>query len=69
VKYKRIIEILEENGFGLHRHGATSHRHYRCEHSGRVWLVTVAGHGNDDCPIGTLMSIIRQSGLKKKKFR
>jgi hypothetical protein len=32
----------------LHRYGATSHRRYRAEISGKVYFVDVAGHSDKD---------------------
>lgn len=70
MKFRDLIPILEENGFTLHRQGATSHRRYRKELNGQVWYVDVAPHSmNDDINKKTLASIIRQSGLSKKLFR
>lgn len=68
--FAEVIAILEANGFVLHRQGATSHRRYRKEEGSNVYMVDVAPHGmNTDVPTGTLLSIIRQSGLSKKMFR
>jgi predicted RNA binding protein YcfA (HicA-like mRNA interferase family) len=68
--FAQVIAILESNGFELHRQGATSHRRYRKEAGGMVYLVDVAPHGmNAVVPMGTLLSIIRQSGLPKSMFR
>lgn len=68
--YREIVAILEGNGFVLHRHDGTSHRHYRRMTGGKVFIVTVSYHGiSDDCPIGTLKSIIRDSGLSQRLFR
>jgi len=54
----------------LVRHEATSHRRYRGERDGRVFLVTVAYHNDkDDIRPDTLASMIRQSGLPKALFR
>jgi predicted RNA binding protein YcfA (HicA-like mRNA interferase family) len=66
--YAEFIEIIERNGFVLHRHGATSHRRYRCEATGA--MVDVTPHlMSAAIPTGTLQSMIRQSGLSKKLFR
>lgn len=68
--YAEFIEILKRNGFTLLRHDATSHQRWRCEHSGEVWYVTIAFHSaGDNIPLGTLQSMIHQSGLSKKLFR
>ncbi|HLC71340.1 MAG TPA: type II toxin-antitoxin system HicA family toxin [Candidatus Nanoarchaeia archaeon] len=31
-------------------------------------LVTVPNHGNQEIPIGTVLSILRQSGLSREEF-
>lgn len=68
--FGEFVRIIEAHGFRLHRHAAGSHAIYRKEEAGRVWLVTVAAHAaGDDVPIGTLQSMIRQSGLAKRLFR
>lgn len=67
--FAEVIAILEAHGFVLVRHDATSHRHYRAEIGGAVRYVTVAGKLSDEVAIGTLQSMIRQSGLPKKLFR
>jgi predicted RNA binding protein YcfA (HicA-like mRNA interferase family) len=67
--YGRFIEIIEAHGFGLHRHGATSHRRYRGMIAGQVRFVDVSGHGKEEIKPGTLASMIRQSGLPKAFFR
>ena len=71
MKFRRVIEILEENGFVWHRRNATSHRLYRkVELNGTVRIVTVAYHLiSDEVLPKTLASMIRQSGLSKKLFR
>ncbi|MET7247393.1 type II toxin-antitoxin system HicA family toxin [Methylobacterium sp. EM32] len=67
--FAEVIAILEANGFILTRHDGTSHRQYRAVIGGKVHLVTIAGKPSDDVAIGTLQSIIRQSGLSKMLFR
>jgi predicted RNA binding protein YcfA (HicA-like mRNA interferase family) len=67
--FDQFIDILLAHGFVVHRHGATSHVHYRGVVSGEVRMVTVAGSGNTDILPKTLASMIRQSGLSKKLFR
>lgn len=70
MKFRDFIDIIEENGFELHRHGATSHRRYRGTVNGQVHYVDVAAHRlSDDILPKTLASMIRQSGLSKKLFR
>lgn len=68
--YNEFIEIITKFGFVEHRHGATRHVRYRGEVNGEVKFVDCSGHnGNDEIPLGTLQSMIRQSGLSKKLFR
>jgi predicted RNA binding protein YcfA (HicA-like mRNA interferase family) len=68
--FGEFIAIIESNGFVLHRHGATSHRRYRAVIGGKVYFVDVAGHNDkDEIAPGTLVSMIRQSGLPKRLFR
>ena len=68
--FAEVLAILEAHGFALLRHEGTSHRRYRAEIAGVVYLVDLCPHNwNDDVPIGTLQAIIRQSGIPKKKFR
>jgi predicted RNA binding protein YcfA (HicA-like mRNA interferase family) len=70
VNFRQVIALLEDNGFSLHRQGATSHRIYRAEINGEVKYVTIAVHRlADDVKPKTLASIIRQSGLPKSAFR
>jgi predicted RNA binding protein YcfA (HicA-like mRNA interferase family) len=68
--FDQVLQILLQNGFELHRHDGTSHRHYRGVVDGKVHIVTLAPHSwSDDVRPDTLKSIIRQSGLSKKLFR
>jgi len=63
------MAILEAHGFVVVRQNGTSHRVYRREAAGKVSMTVVAGHPSDDVAIGTLQSIIRQSGLPKSLFK
>lgn len=68
--FAEFIEIIERHGFSLHRQGATSHRRYRGEVDGDVRFVDVAMHrASDSIRLGTLNSMIRQSGLPKALFK
>jgi len=65
---RKIIRALESGGFEV-RNQVGSHVHLvglDKERSKR--LVTVPDHGNKEIPIGTLLSIIRQSGLSRDEF-
>lgn len=61
------ISFLKEHGFILHRTSG-SHFNYKKIVNGKTYLVTVAYHGNKNIPIGTMNSIIRQSGISKEKW-
>ena len=68
--FRQFIAIIEAHGFSLARHDSGSHRVYRAVISGQVRLVVVAYHDiGDDIRLGTLESMIRQSGLPKRLFR
>lgn len=63
-----VIKFLKKNGFVLHR-SSGSHFHYKRQEDGKSFLVTVAYHGNKDIPIGTMNSIVRQSGITKESWK
>ncbi|MBI2713493.1 MAG: type II toxin-antitoxin system HicA family toxin [Rhizobiales bacterium] len=68
--YLEFLEIILAHGFVEIRHDATSHRRYRGIVDGEVRFVNWSPHNpNSEIPIGTLQSMIRQSGLPKKRFR
>ncbi len=67
--FGEFIKILQNNGFQLDRQKG-SHRIYKGFVGGKKRLVIVACHKeSDDIKLGTLSSMIRQSGLKKSLFR
>lgn len=63
-KPKEVEKILLFSGFAVKRQSG-SHRVYFNEITGKV--VIVPFH-NKDIPMGTLRSIIRQSGLEERLF-
>jgi predicted RNA binding protein YcfA (HicA-like mRNA interferase family) len=68
--FREFIAIIEKHGFVLHRQGAGSHCRYRAVMDNEVRFVDVAAHNlNDEIALGTLNSMIRQSGLPKRLFR
>jgi predicted RNA binding protein YcfA (HicA-like mRNA interferase family) len=70
MKFRDFIRILLRHGFELDRQSGSSHRIYKGRMGGQTRLVVVACHSeNDDIKPGTLSSMIRQSGLPKRKFR
>ena len=71
LKFGQVRELLLENGFELDRQDSTSHGQY-IKHLDPPAIsprVTLAGLDSDTIAKGTLASIIRQSGLNKKKFK
>jgi predicted RNA binding protein YcfA (HicA-like mRNA interferase family) len=62
-----VIKFLKKQGFILHR-SSGSHFHYKKTGVNTSYLVTVAYHGNKDIPIGTINSIVRQSGIAKDQW-
>ncbi len=63
MKVRDVIKLIEKDGWMLERIRG-SHRQYR--HPSKVGTVTIAGHPADEMPPGTLNSVLKQSGLKKK---
>jgi len=67
--FREFVAIIEAHGYKLDRQDG-SHRQYIGVVSGRTRLVTVAFHNiSDEIKMGTLKSMIRQSGLPKGNFR
>lgn len=62
VKVREVIRMLEQEGWRLVRQRG-SHRQFK--HPFRQGVVTIAGRGGADLPIGTLMSIFRQAGIRR----
>lgn len=63
MKVADVIKMLEEDGWHLVRMRG-SHRQFK--HPMKPGLVTVSGRPSIDIPPGTLNSILKQAGLKKK---
>jgi predicted RNA binding protein YcfA (HicA-like mRNA interferase family) len=61
VKVRDFTREIEADGW-VHVRTKGDHRQYK--HYGRVGLVTVAGHPNDDIPPGTLNAIMKHAGFK-----
>ncbi len=60
-KVKQVIELLEEHGW---THVRTKGDHRAFQKEGAPRPIIVPGALNDDLPIGTLKSIMREAGLK-----
>ena len=63
MKVRDVIKLLQRDGW---RHVRTSGSHRQFQHSVKSGTVTVAGKLGVDVPIGTLNSILKQSGLKRQ---
>ena len=63
MKVREVIRLLEQDGW---RHVRTSGSHRQFRHTVKSGTVTVAGKLGVDVPIGTLNSILKQSGLKRQ---
>ncbi len=64
MKVGELIRLLEDDGRTLVR---TRGSHRQFKNPGRPGTVTVAGKPSLDIPPGTLASILRQAGLKKRE--
>jgi len=62
VKVREAIKLIEGDGWRLVRIKG-SHRQFR--HAVKPGTVTIAGKLGVDVPIGTMNSILKQSGLRK----
>jgi len=62
MKVREVIRMLEQEGWRLVRQRG-SHRQFK--HPFRSGVVTIAGRGGADLPIGTLKSIFRQAGIRR----
>ncbi|MGL5035624.1 MAG: type II toxin-antitoxin system HicA family toxin [Microcystaceae cyanobacterium] len=61
MKVKAILKILEKEGWYLAR---TRGSHRQFKHPNKSGLVTVPGKLSDELALGTLASILKQSGIK-----
>jgi predicted RNA binding protein YcfA (HicA-like mRNA interferase family) len=62
---KKLIEILERDGWRL---VATKGSHYQYKHSSKKGRVT-APHPKKEMPIGTIYSIFKQANLSKNMLK
>ena len=62
MKIREAIKLIEGDGWRLVRIKG-SHRQFR--HAVKPGTVTIAGKLGVDVPIGTMNSILKQSGLRK----
>ena len=64
MKVRDVIAMLEADGWQMARTRG-SHRQYK--HPAKRGLVTLPGKPGDDLAPGTLNSVLKQAGLKKKE--
>lgn len=64
MKVGELIRLLEQDGWILIR---TRGSHRQFENRGKPGRVTVAGKPSLDVPPGTLNSVLKQAGLKKRE--
>jgi predicted RNA binding protein YcfA (HicA-like mRNA interferase family) len=62
VKVREVLEQLEDDGWTIVRQRGS---HRQLKHRVKPGLVTVAGKPGDDLAPGTLLSILKQAGLKR----
>ncbi len=65
---REIIKALERVGFERRNQVGSHVQLIGSDKEGSKRLVTVPDHGNKEIPIGTLLSILRQSGLSRDEF-
>ena len=67
ISAKEISKVLEKHNFFLARHKKGSHFIWKHTLSGKIVIVPIHG-GNKPLPIGTLLSIIKQSEIPQEEF-
>jgi predicted RNA binding protein YcfA (HicA-like mRNA interferase family) len=61
MKYREFTRWILDEGWRLKSQEGS---HQKWEHPTKPGKVTVAGHPNDEIPIGTLKAMLRQAGLR-----
>jgi predicted RNA binding protein YcfA (HicA-like mRNA interferase family) len=64
MKVRDVIKLLEADGWFLARIRG-DHRQYK--HPTKPGPVTIAGHPGKDMPPGTLLSVLKQAQLPKRR--
>lgn len=64
MKVRDVIHMIENDGWHLVR---TKGDHRQYKHPIKPGLVTISGHPADDVMKGTLISILKQSGLRESE--
>jgi len=69
LKYRDALKALRKLNFYQSKGRGTSHQTWLRPEGDKFYAVTLAFHGsNEEIKRGTLSSIIRQSGVSKKRF-
>jgi predicted RNA binding protein YcfA (HicA-like mRNA interferase family) len=61
MKYREFAREMRADGWRLEKQEGS---HQKWVHPTKPGKVTIAGHANEDIPIGTLKAMRRQAGLK-----
>ena len=63
MKYRDLTKLIEADGWRLKR---TTGSHLQYQHPIKIGTVTISAGGkmNHDIPRGTMMSVLKQAGLK-----
>jgi predicted RNA binding protein YcfA (HicA-like mRNA interferase family) len=65
VSGKRMVRILKHRGW---THTRTDGSHFLFNHPDSALTIAVPVHGNQDLPIGTQKSIMRDAGIKRAEL-
>ncbi len=63
MKVRDVIKLIEVDGWYLARVRG-DHKHYK--HPIKKGIVTVSGHPGKDMPVGPLLSVFKQTQIKKE---
>ena len=63
VKVRDVIRMIEDDGWNL---VGTKGSHWQFRHAAKPGRVTVPGHLSDELAPGTLSSVFKQAGLKRR---
>jgi len=61
MKYREFTRLMRDDGWQLKEQEGS---HQQWIHPVKPGKVTVAGHPNDEIPVGTLKAMLKQAGLK-----
>jgi predicted RNA binding protein YcfA (HicA-like mRNA interferase family) len=61
MKYREFTRIMRDDGWQLKDQEGS---HQQWIHPVKPGKVTVAGHPNEEIPVGTLKAMLKQAGLK-----